>query len=260
VFLLACAPAKKEVEKYPSEDKVSPSELQVKSDDQTLYLNWRTNRTESTLISGYNIYISEVPLSDPQDSSRIKPAILPVNSMPYPGDEDPETSYETYEAKDLQNFKTYHVAVTTVFPDRTESAPSNVVEAACYPRGTVTLKDRLMGDMHGWSFKDEEYVAYNALDNDVYFVARDIGNLLGSPDRNEGILKHTEFALIPGETQLDTRRDYTNLTYRDKTFVAEGQVYMLRLSDNTYVKLRVRNLVSTEFIKQVTFDYIYLGP
>ncbi|MBD3383227.1 MAG: hypothetical protein GF404_13680 [candidate division Zixibacteria bacterium] len=260
VLLLSCAGAKKEVDKYPPESKVGPSELKVRSDNRTLFLSWRTNRTEDMLISGYNIYISTQPLLSPGDPERIKPGIEPVNDIPYPGDEDPQISYETYEARDLQNWQTYHVAVTTVFPDMTESSPSNVVEASCYPRGTVTLKDRMMEDMDGYSFELGEHVAYNALENDLYFVARDVGNILGSPDRNDGVLKHTRFAHIPAENELNTSRDYSNLSYDNKTFVAEGQVYMLRLSDGTYVKLRVRNLVSTDFIKQVTFDYIYLGP
>jgi hypothetical protein len=254
--IISCAPARK---KPVPEGLIAPSDLQVETGDKSMTLSWRTNRTEDMIISGYNIYISSIPLTEPSNPDRLRDDAEPFNPVPYPGDADPEISYETYEATGLLNGVEYYVAVTTVYPGDIESLPSNVVTATCYPRGTVTIKDRSMGDPDGFSFSLREYVEYNSLDNDLYFIARDIGNMLGSPDRNEGVLKHTEFAELKTESELNNRQDYRNLSYDDRTFVAEGNVYMVKLNDGSKAKIRIRQVDSSAYKKQVTFDYIYFG-
>lgn len=254
--IIFCAPARK---KPVPEGIVAPSDLKVETGDRSMTLSWRTNRTEDMIISGYNIYISAEPLADPADNGYLREDIEPFNPVTYPGDADPQISYETYEAAGLMNGVQYYVAVTTVYPGGIESLPSNIVTATCYPQGTVTIKDRSMGDPDGFSFSTREYVQYNSLDNDLYFIARDIGNMLGSPDRNEGVLKHTEFAELKAENSLTNRHDYRNLNYKDRTFVAEGNVYMVRLNDGSTAKIRIKQVDSSAYKKQVTFDYIYFG-
>ncbi len=258
-LFIACAGAQKK-EESPYERGATPTSLKVETGDGSMELSWVTNRMEDMLISGYNIYISRQPIIDPSNPNRIKRGIEPVNDIAYPGDENPEISFETYSATGLQNGVEYHVAVTTVYPDRAESPPSNVVTATPYPRGTVTLQDRMMGgELDGFSFANGDNVEYNSLANDIYFIARDIGNMIGSPDRNDGILRHTEIALIRGESTLNDRKNYKNLDYDEKSFVASEQVYMLRLSDGSMAKIRIRDVDSSQYKKQVVFDYIYFG-
>ncbi|MBD3218673.1 MAG: hypothetical protein GF310_10380 [candidate division Zixibacteria bacterium] len=258
-FIVFCAPAEKEPSEYAPEGLVAPSDLALETNNESMKLSWRTNRTEDMIISGYNIYISTQPLIDPSNPNRIKKGIEPFNPVTYPGDADPQIKYETYEASGLENGVEYHVAVTTVYPDRIESPPSNIVTATCYPQGTVTIKDRSVGDPDGFSFSKQEYAAYNSLDNDLYFIARDIGNMIGSPDRNDGVLKHTLFAELKMENELTSRHDYKNLNFKDRSFVAEGNVYLLELSDGSRAKIRIKQVDSSAFKKQVIFDYIYFG-
>lgn len=256
-LLLACAAGKKKPSEYAPGGLVAPTDLKVEANSHSMDLSWKTNRTEDMIIAGYNIYISTQPLTQPEIPNRIKPGIEPFNQTIYPGDEDPQISYESYTATGLENGVPYYVAVTTVYPDKFESGPSNVVMATCYPRGTVTINDRSMGPPDGFSFAQGNSVPYNSLDNDLYFISRDVGNMLGSPDRNDGVLKHTEFAEIPGGATLNDRHDYTNLAFKDRTFVAEGNIYMVKLANGTLAKIRVRQVDSSAFKKQVIFDYIY---
>lgn len=255
-MLLACAAARKKPSEYAI---AAPTDLKVEAYDHHMDLSWKTNRTEDMIIAGYNIYISTEQLIQPEIPGRIRPGIEPFNQTVYPGDANPQVSYETYTATGLENGVPYYVAVTTVYPDGAESLPSNVVAATCYPRGTVTINDRSMGPPDGFSFELGKSVSYNSLDNDLYFISRDVGNMLGSPDRNEGVLKHTEFAEIPGASTLNDRHDYSNLAYKDRTFVAEGRIYMVKLDDGTLAKIRIRRVDSSAFKKQVVFDYIYFG-
>lgn len=258
-LLLACAAGRKKPSEYAPEGLIAPSDLKVEAYNHRMELSWKTNRTEGTIISGYNIYISTQPLTLPEIPKQIRPGVEPYNLTVYPGDADPQISYETYTASGLDNGVQYYVAVTTVYPDGMESPPSNVVVATCYPRGTVTINDRSMGPPDGFSFALGESVPYNSLDNDLYFISRDVGNMIGSPDRNEGVLKHTEFAEIPGASALNDRHDYNNLAYKDRTFVAEGNIYMVKLADGSLAKIRVLQVSSSAFKKQVVFDYIYFG-
>lgn len=253
LILLACAAAKKEPSPYAPEGLVIPSNLIVETSNHSMNMSWTTNRTPEMVISGYNIYISENPLNSFKD-------VDPFNLTVYPGDDNPDITTETYTAQNLKNAVTYYVAVTTVTPDREESLPSNIVEIICYPRGSVVLNDRAMGDPHGFNFSGEKYVDYNAIDTDLYFIARDQGNIIGSPDRNEGVLQHTEFAELPGEKVLNDRQDYRNLAFKDRTFVAEGNIYLLKLNNGGYAKIKVKRVDSSQYKKQIVFDYIYLEP
>jgi len=255
--IISCAPREREPYRYAPEGVVAPDNLNVEVGDKTMDLIWDTNRAPDMMISGYNIYISKVPPVEGTAPAIIKPGIKPHNPMPYPGDNNPEIEFETYAATNLENGIKYYVAVTTVFPDGTESLSSNVVEVACYPRGTVTLTDRSLEGDHGFSFKLKQYVPYNSLDNDLYFISRDIGNMIGSPDRNDGVLRHTLFAEL-GRTQLlNDRLDYNNLAFKDRAFVAEGMAYLLKLDYGDYAKILVRRVSSAPYLKQIVFDYIY---
>jgi len=257
-LLIACAAGKKPaLEEIPG--KPAPSNLIVESGNQKLNLIWNTNRSESTIISGYNIYILEEPINEDNRPHRVKSDINPVNNLPYPGDENPEITFETYTAENLLNSVKYYVGVTTIFADKSESALSNVVKITCYPRGIVTIKDRMMGAMHGFSFGLDNYVDYNDITNDLYFVARDAGNIMGSPDRNEGVLKHTEFASLGRLKKLDDSRNFKNLAFKNRIFVAEGNGYVLRLEDGSMAKILVKQVDSSTYKKQVVFEYIYLG-
>ena len=253
LILLACAGAKKKPIPFP-EGRQAPSNLIVETANGTMDLSWTTNRSPEVAISGYNIYISQSPFASSLSN------VEPFNLTVYPGDDNPDIAAETYTATGLENGVKYYVAVTTVYPDRTESMPSNIVEAVCYPRGTVMINDRAMGEPHGFSFAKEENVDYNSVDNDLYFIARDVGNMIGSPDRNEGVLKHTEFAELPSERVLNDKHNYSNLSFKDRTYVAEGNIYLLKLSNGGFAKIKVKQVDSSQYKRQIVFDYIYLAP
>jgi hypothetical protein len=254
-IILSCAGAKRVPSDIPPEGLAAPSNLSADPNDQRVDLKWYTNRTGDMMISGYNIYISEVPLPEAGFPSKDS-GLDPFNQIPYPGDADPETLFETFTANELTNGVRYYIAITTVYPDRTESMFSNVEEIFCYPRGILTLKDRSIGDMHGFSFDKLKHVDYNDIENDLYFVARDAGNIIGSPDRNEGVLKHTEFAGL-GRKPLNNSLNYKNLNFKDKTFIAEDNVYLIKLEDGSFVKILVKRVDSSQYLKQITFEYIY---
>jgi hypothetical protein len=259
VMIITCAPAKKDVSRYAPTGVVGPGNLNVEANSRSLDLIWDTNRGEDMLISGYNIYISPKPITFDDFPDRLRTDVKPYNQTPYPGDDNPEIATETFTASDLDNGVKYYVAVTTVFPDQSESPPSNVIEITCYPRGTVTLNDRGAGGDNGFAFKLQKYVPYNDIENDIYFIARDMGNQLGSPDRNEGVLKHTLLAELGRGKPLNDRVDYNNLSFKDRAFVAEGTTYLLKLEDGSFAKILVRSVISSEHLKRIVFDYLYLG-
>ena len=60
-LIVFCAPAEKKPSEYAPEGLVAPSDLAVETNNESMELSWRTNRTEDMIIAGYNIYISKQP-------------------------------------------------------------------------------------------------------------------------------------------------------------------------------------------------------
>ena len=174
-----------------------PVDVTVEVNDRSLQVAWRTEG--KALISGYNIYISRVPLAAGNDQAW---AAALHNATTFAGDTNPEDSVEQYEADGLQNGVPYYVSVRTVYPDRTLSPPSPPLRAVCGPRGEIELSVRYQSERDGFSFDGNDYVRADSSENDLYFFSGDARDYLSSPSHLDGWLRQSRFAVLDVQGDL----------------------------------------------------------
>ncbi|MEW5995187.1 MAG: hypothetical protein AB1744_12455, partial [Candidatus Zixiibacteriota bacterium] len=140
----------------------------------------------------------------------------------------------------------YYVSVRVLFPDRSLSKPSNEVVAVCGPRGEMELSIRYKSDRDGFSFEKNDYVGADALDNDLYFYAKDGIDYLVSPSHLGGFLKENRLQVLPftGELHEVTSqfRAFKQQPTQDRVVVQVGDWVHLLTPDNTHTLLHVLGL------------------
>jgi hypothetical protein len=80
--------------------------------------------------------------------------------------------------------------------------------AVCGPRGIIELTVRYNGENDGYSFEKNEYVDADAADNDLYFFSKKVADIINSPEKLNGFLRHTRFGLLPYRGSLDEVADW----------------------------------------------------
>ncbi|MFH1893175.1 MAG: hypothetical protein ABIK83_10905 [Candidatus Zixiibacteriota bacterium] len=255
ITLLSCAPSKQidiDASKYVD---VFPTDLTVDVNHNYAFLTWKTNRG-NVPIRGYNIYIaSGNPVGD--DSAMIAAGAVPLNPDTYPGDTDAEIEFETFDANDLEDGVEYFAAVTIVFPGDKESKPSNAIKFVCHPHGEITLNRSYSGERDGYSFARQEYVATDALDNQVYFTQIQGEDYLASPSRIDAILPSVEF-FSSSITSLKDRIREPQGPGADKIRVKKGGSCLLKTSSGQYAKIIVKGFSGTGDDRRITLDYSFM--
>lgn len=151
LVLQSCAPravrVAEEIPERPFEVDIYPADLTVEPGHQRMAITWK--RVGAGLISGYNVYISEEPLTRNSLPLSQSESAEPFNTAPFPGDTDPADGVERFEAEGMVNGRKYFVTVRIIYPDRSLSKPSNEVMVVCGPRGEISLVARFAGDNDG---------------------------------------------------------------------------------------------------------------
>jgi hypothetical protein len=255
IVALGCAPARK----IDVPERVTalshPSDLTAEVNHQSLFLRWKTNRS-NLLIKGYNIYLDSSNAASDTTGFQINGLTLLADDI-YPGDTDPATDFETYTASDLQDGLTYYAAVTIVYPDGAESGPSNTVSFICHPRGEFELAQRYSGEMDGFSFGRATHVPTDDLDNFIYYARIKGQDFLLSPSRLDNVLRRVEF-FHADITSIDERVERPHRQGADKIAVTAGDGCLLRMEGGEYAKLVVKALDGSGDDRVVRIEYSFM--
>jgi hypothetical protein len=207
---------------------------------------------------GYNVYISEKRvLSTAGSVPTVAADIRPFNADTYPGDTDPATDYETFEAGELNDGVLYYAAVTIVYPDGAESAPSNMVEFVCHPSGDFSLKLRYSGDRDGYSFGKMDYVASDDIENHIYYGRIDGDDYLLSPSRLDDVLQSVRFYPLEIETVSDPF-DCPPGPGADKIKIEKGKSCLLKTEAGQYAKIIVKGFSGSGGDREVNLKYSFM--
>jgi hypothetical protein len=263
LIIIQCAPPSK-MEKPSEEGKItistpcSPSGLTVKPDDQKIFLRWETNCAEAVLLSGYNIYILNKPLEPKYFTAPPPSSIKPHNPVPYPGDTDPESKFETMTVENLENGKEYYITVRSVYPDGGTSGSSNEVNIICRPEGTFDLAFRYAELNDGFSFALKKAVRADASANDIYFFQKDGFDFIASPDRLNGFLRKSQiFSLGKTENIYQYPKFNLDTPSADKLPVLAGESYLIKTADGNFAKIRIDSMSGEGKDRILKISYIY---
>ncbi len=230
---ISCGPPQPGAEQRAS---CRPEALTVEAGDGAMTIAWKVECPR--LISGYNIYISEQPLSG--DDSQ------PFNATVYPGDTDPDDGVVQYDARGLDNGVRYYVSARVVFPDQSLSAPSVEVAAVCGRRGEIELATRYSSEQDGYSFAQNQYVRADDLNNDLYFYSKDGIDYLASPIRLDGFLRNNRLMLLSVNGDLETAKhqlaSIDSEPRDDRVAVREGDWVWIVTAEGHHALVQVRNL------------------
>jgi hypothetical protein len=239
-------------------DECAPANLEVKSNDQTLFLKWDTNCPKESLLSGYYIYLEDKPIYAAYHNLAPPRGIKPLNHDPYPGDTDPEDRWETMEINNLDNGIEYYVSIRALYPDRTVSVSSNEVIVMCRPEGTFELAFRYSDLNDGHSFADDATVRADGETNDLYFYHKDGFDFIASPHRLNGFLRKSFFYSL-GKTENIYQYPKLDLDFQpvEKMPVHEGESYLIETADNNFAKVRIENITGEGKKRRMKINYIY---
>jgi hypothetical protein len=238
---------------------VSIVDLGVSVNDKSMIVSWRKNGQGA--ISGYNIYISERPLSALYPDAYIDTSVAPYNPVPFPGDTNPVDSLEYFEATDLENGVRYYVTVRVVYPDGSVSGPSGEVPAVCGPRGEIELPIRYQSSPDGYSFEKNAYTAANSTDNDLYFYSKDGHDYLASPRRLDGFINDTRFLVLPFRGAFDAvvthHAEFVPGEAEDQVQVLAGDWVLARCGRGTSALLEVKAIKESGKERRVALFFAY---
>ncbi len=171
-----------------------PYGLRAEAANGRATLLWSVDREEATPISGYNIYLSELPLNG--DTTAWKAAALkPRDDFPYPGDTDGDINSESYPVDGLLDGRSYAAMVRAMGPGGSEGAPSNVVVFEPLAEGEFVIGANHEASDGGFNFEEGVSVPGRDPRSDLYlFATRDrVG--ISSPSRLGAGLRKT--TLLP---------------------------------------------------------------
>lgn len=257
VVVTGCG-TKKVAEEVPT-TACQPEDIEVAVNDGSMDVYWQDNCDQ--LISGYNIYVSEDPLTEKYSGTSLPESIKPNNLVTYAGDTNPEDGVVHYPTENLENGKKYYVSVRIVNPDRTLSKPSNEVLAVCGPRGEIELSIRYKSEQDGYSFDQNQYVRADNIDNDLYFYSRDGVDQLASPNKLDGFLRISKLA------KLSFTGDFTELKSNlsvlvdnpsgDKVDVAKGDWVQIQTPENRTALVQVLDIFGSGEERRIKLFFAY---
>ncbi len=228
-----------------------PEAPTVEAGDGAMTIAWKVECPQ--LISGYNIYISEQPLTEHNSQ--------PFNATVYPGDTDPDDGVVQYDAQGLDNGVRYYVSVRVVFPDQSLSAPSDEVAAVCGPRGEIELATRYSAEQDGYSFAQNQYVRADDLNNDLYFYSKGGTDYLASPIRLDGFLRNNRFMRLSVNGDLETvKHQLASIDSEpgdDRVAVREGDWVWIVTTEGHHALVQVRKLTVEDGKGTVVLSFAY---
>jgi hypothetical protein len=255
--LISCGPKPATVPPSPAPPKpletyVIPTELTARPFDKRIDVTWKTNRSVSTIISGYNIYLwIEKDTSDTTNGGFRR-----INSEPYPGDTDGDITRESYPLEGVDNGVIYRVYVTTVYPDGMESSGSNIAEAIPRPEGSFMLKESFVGSESGFSLRKLKSVPTDDLDNDIYLANIKGALWVASPQRINIVLRQSRFYSLPEHSSFEATGP-TSLTGKPENAlpISDHLVLVVQDQDNCYALLRIDSANLREKTAKIIFIY-----
>ena len=236
----------------PLQTYATPTELTARPFHKRINVSWKTNRAENTVISGYNIYLwNEKDTSDTTNGGFRR-----VNSETYPGDTDGDIASESYPLEGIDNGVIYRVYVTTVYPDGTESARSNVAEVIPRPEGSFTLRESFTGNESGFSLRRIKSVPTDDLDNDVYLANINGALWVASPQRINVVLRRSRFYSLSEYSSLELTSPNSLGGKPDNALrISDHLMFVLQDQDKCYALLRIDSVDPKEKIVKVSFIY-----
>ena len=263
-LFLQCAPPAEKGKVREEEKQItisipcSPTGLAIKPGNKKLLLKWFTNCAETVLLSGYNIYLLREPLEKKYFYVNPPSDIGPFNATPYPGDTDPNDSFETMEIDGLENGVEYFVSVRSVFPDGIVSASSNEVGVICRPEGEFVLAFRYANLNDGFSFARGISARADASANDIYFFDKDGYDFIASPDRLNGFLRKSGiFSLGKTKDIYQYPQFQIDVEPVEKMPVRTGESYLIKTADGNYAKIRIEDISGENKNRKLKIRYIY---
>jgi len=242
----------------PTASECAPTNLTVQANDGSLFLKWETDCPDDIALSGYNIYLQKSPMYPDYHDEAPPGRIDPFNSTPYPGDTDPDNSFETMSINNLPNGVEYFISVRTVFPDNTMTVSSNEVSVICRPEGNFELAFRFSGLNDGYSFKTGKSVRADGELNDIYFYSKDGFDFIASPRRLNGFLRDSRIYSL-GKTKNIYQYPELKLDIPpvEKIPVMLGESYLVYTADGNYAKIRIEDVSGEGKQRLLKISYIY---
>lgn len=258
LLFLSCGGPKME-DAFPT--NCSPFDIQADVDKGEMTVKWQKNCDRS--IGGYNIYISETPLSPEFRNKQIPTEIAPYNASPYPGDTNPDDPVETFKAEGLTDGTKYFVSVRILLPNGVQSRPTKEIQVVTGPRGEIEMSIRYKSDNDGFSLKNENFVRADDLENDIYYFHQEGVDYLVSPIQLNGFLKDNKLELlaftgrfdqvIPKLGQLDSN------PRQDRVSVIEGDWVRVYTPEGHNALINVLGFTGDGDSRKVKLFYAYCG-
>ncbi|MDM7972771.1 MAG: hypothetical protein QUT27_06925, partial [candidate division Zixibacteria bacterium] len=253
------APPPPEAAATPDRTSVcAPAEVRAEASAGTAEISFRASCP--TAISGYNIYISTVPLGEAYPGTALPGSVEAWNHPVFPGDTTPEDGVEVYRAEGLTDGVRYYVHVRTVFPDQSLSRPSEEIAIVTGPRGTIELAARFASEQDGFSFAAGAYVRADDLANDLYFYPAEGRDFLASPDRL-GLLRATRLRVLPFRGELSEAAagaaTMSSLPTEPRVAVEEGDWVQVMTADKTFALVKVLGLEGQGEGRKMRLFYVW---
>ena len=123
--------------------------------------------------------------------------------------------------------------------------------------GEINLNRSYSGERDGYSFARQQYVATDALENQVYFTQIQGEDYLASPSRIDAILPSVEFFSLSITSLRDRMREPQG-PGADKIRVIKGGSCLLKTSSGQYAKIIVKGFSGTGDDRQIILDYSFM--
>jgi len=256
-MMVACGPkpikeAAVPVAPQPARIYEAPTELTAEPAHERIDLAWKTNRSASTIISGYGIYVwTEGKVADTANGGFRR-----INAEPYPGDTDGDIANESHGLTDLKDGVIYRIYVTTIYPDGTESPKSNIVETIPRPKGSFTLRESFAGKESGFSFRKNMSVPTDSPDNDIYLAYMRGTLWVASPGRINVVLRGSKFFNAAESSALD-KTDPVLLSGQSQDALPVSSHSLLVVQDQSrcYALLRIDSVDFKAKVAKISFIY-----
>ena len=262
IVSFSCAPPPSPpppVETIPQETRCIPFNLQPDSvGNHYVRIAWNPGCPGLRILRGFNVYLSETPLTKKHPGTDLPASIIPFNKIPYPGDTLGNPERESFELKEIENLKTFYIHVRVIYTDESLSAPTNEIQVIVYPQGEFTLTESFTGEHDGFDFAAGDYCRTDDLRNDIYVYSKDGVDYLCSPSRLSAVNRKTniydagESRLLGPDVDL-----HPSGSAQERVSLHPGALYQLTTQDGATVALRVKNIEGTDRQRIVTFEYIY---
>jgi hypothetical protein len=262
ILIFSCAPPPSPpppVETIPQEPRCIPFDLQLDSvGNHYARIAWNPGCPEIRILRGFNIYLSDTPLTKKYSGPDLPASIIPYNKVPFPGDTLGNPDRESFELKEIENSKTFYIHVRVIYTDESLSAPTNEIQVIVYPRGEFTLTESFSGRHDGFDFAAGDYCRTDDLRNDVYIYSKEGVDYLCSPSRLSAVNRKTDIFNAGEGGPLNQRVDLLpSGSAQERVSIHSGALYQLITQDGATVALRVKNFEGAGRQRTVTFEYIF---